>query len=211
MGRKSRLERRCGGLSKEADRGIRSWGCGVRREMVGAISHLALGRKKIAVRIAENVYQCPLQLCLQLFQLSGDAGWIVLAFFLEGNNVEQGTDSTRVSVSPGEQIVCHAVFKIQGILGKNTLCSVKLPLYWQNKVGSQTRIVFPTGIVPWRFLSSSLAKAFFLHGRNTAETFACSCTSSWWCEGKKSQRSTSSTVFWSLPPWVQLENPCVCR
>lgn len=33
-----------------------------------------MGQKKIAVRTAENVYQCPLQLCLQLFQLSGDSG-----------------------------------------------------------------------------------------------------------------------------------------
>lgn len=32
------------------------------------------GQKEIAGRTAENVYQCPLQLCLQLLQLSGDSG-----------------------------------------------------------------------------------------------------------------------------------------
>lgn len=31
------------------------------------------GQEKSAVRTVENVYQCPLQLCLQLFQLSGDS------------------------------------------------------------------------------------------------------------------------------------------
>lgn len=160
--KKSRLESRCGRLGKEVGREIRSLGWGARREVVSVISYLALGRKKSAVRTAENVYQCPLQLCLQLFQLSGDSVWILLAYFLEGNKVEEGTDSTRTVVTQGEQIVCRVVFKIQGILGKGTLCSVKLPLYWQNKVSSQPRTVFPTGIVPWRFLSASLAKAFFL-------------------------------------------------
>lgn len=31
------------------------------------------GQEKSAGRTEENVYQCPLQLCLQLFQLSGDS------------------------------------------------------------------------------------------------------------------------------------------
>lgn len=98
------------------------------------------GQRKNYSQNSENVYQCPLQLCLQLFQLCGDSGWILLAFFLEGNKVEEGIDSTRILFSSGGQAVCHEMFQTQGIFGKGTLCPVKLslPWYWHNKVDPQT-------------------------------------------------------------------------
>lgn len=161
---------------------------------------------------SENVYQCPLQLCLQLFQLSGDSGWILLAFSLEGNKVEEGTDSTRILFSPGGQIACHAMFQTQGILGKGTLCPVELSLawYWHNKVGPQT------GTLSWTvcledFWAHLLLRHFSCVDITLQRLLPVLACQEKICEKKKkSQISTSSSVFCSQSALMQLENPCVC-
>lgn len=160
---------------------------------------------------SENVYQCPFQLCLQFFQLSGASGWILLAFFLEGNKVEEGTDSTHILFSSGGQAVCHATFQTQGIFGKGTLCLVKLSLawYWHNKVDSQAQTLSWTVCLEdfWAHLLLRLFSCMDITLQRLLPMLGCQEKI---CEKKiKSQIFTSSSVFCSHSELVQLKNSCV--